>query len=98
PAEQEWRATIACSGFGEFHVVTKLSGHHNIANIAQALTVITRLMSDKVIGQHPNEAITNAIASFASVKRRLDHLATCRGIDIYEDFAHHPTAMKVVIE
>src|SRR5262249_44791638 len=39
-----------------------------------------------------------AFKSFKNVKRRLDLLASYGGIDVYEDFAHHPTAVRLVIE
>ena len=42
--------------------------------------------------------IASAIRSFLNVQRRLDLLASVGGIDIYEDFAHHPTAVRLVIE
>ena len=32
------------------------------------------------------------------MQRRLDLLASSGGVDIYEDFAHHPTAVRLVIE
>ena len=40
------------------------------------------------------EEIAAALASFRSVKRRLEVVAEIAGITIVDDFAHHPTAIK----
>ena len=40
------------------------------------------------------EAIQAALASFKSVKRRLEVRAEIAGITVIEDFAHHPTAIR----
>lgn len=39
-----------------------------------------------------------ALASFQPVKRRLEVKAVCHGITLYDDFAHHPTAIAGTIE
>jgi UDP-N-acetylmuramate: L-alanyl-gamma-D-glutamyl-meso-diaminopimelate ligase len=40
------------------------------------------------------EAIVAGLASFRSVKRRLEVRATVNGVTIIDDFAHHPTAIR----
>jgi UDP-N-acetylmuramate: L-alanyl-gamma-D-glutamyl-meso-diaminopimelate ligase len=40
------------------------------------------------------EAIVQALASFRSVKRRLEVRAELHGITVIDDFAHHPTAIR----
>jgi UDP-N-acetylmuramate: L-alanyl-gamma-D-glutamyl-meso-diaminopimelate ligase len=42
--------------------------------------------------------LSTAITSFKSVARRLDHLGHAGDVDVFEDFAHHPTAVGLVIE
>ena len=42
----------------------------------------------------PTPAITEALATFKSVKRRLEVRAEINGITLIEDFAHHPTAIR----
>lgn len=39
-----------------------------------------------------------ALEKFTPVKRRLEVKATVRGVTIYDDFAHHPTAIKKTID
>src|SRR5262249_58858835 len=41
-----------------------------------------------------NEVIQRGLSSFKSVKRRLEIRGEVRGIRVYDDFAHHPTAVQ----
>jgi UDP-N-acetylmuramate: L-alanyl-gamma-D-glutamyl-meso-diaminopimelate ligase len=63
-----------------------LAGEHNALNAtaAAALAAAQGISSS---------AITEALATFKSVKRRLELRAEIAGIAIIEDFAHHPTAI-----
>jgi len=38
------------------------------------------------------------LAHFRSVKRRLEVIGTHRGVTVYDDFAHHPTAIATTLE
>ncbi len=82
----------------KLNISTKLSGRHNLANICQVVACLSAMVERGAIDKISGKEIADAINSFASVKRRLDHLGTGNGIDIYEDFAHHPTAISTVIE
>jgi UDP-N-acetylmuramate: L-alanyl-gamma-D-glutamyl-meso-diaminopimelate ligase len=42
----------------------------------------------------PNDVIQRALSTFKSVKRRLEVRGEVNGVCIYDDFAHHPTAVK----
>jgi UDP-N-acetylmuramate: L-alanyl-gamma-D-glutamyl-meso-diaminopimelate ligase len=68
-----------------------LPGAHNRANAVAAL----------VAARHagvPIEVGLRAIATFQGVKRRLELRGTVRGVTVYDDFAHHPTAIAATIE
>jgi UDP-N-acetylmuramate: L-alanyl-gamma-D-glutamyl-meso-diaminopimelate ligase len=65
----------------------RLAGEHNALNA----TAAAALAAGQGIGQ---EAIQAALASFMSVKRRLEVRAEIGGITVIEDFAHHPTAIR----
>lgn len=67
-----------------------LIGEHNVKN---ALAAIAAAVHAGVI---PQKAI-EALAEFKSVKRRLEIRGTVNGITIYDDFAHHPTAISTTI-
>jgi UDP-N-acetylmuramate: L-alanyl-gamma-D-glutamyl-meso-diaminopimelate ligase len=65
----------------------QLAGEHNALNA----TAAAALASGNGINR---EAIVTALASFKSVKRRLEVRDVIRGITIIDDFAHHPTAIR----
>src|SRR5258708_37040313 len=44
------------------------------------------------------EEIAKALATFRSVKRRMDVRGEIGGVLVVDDFAHHPTAVKATIE
>jgi UDP-N-acetylmuramate: L-alanyl-gamma-D-glutamyl-meso-diaminopimelate ligase len=64
-----------------------LAGEHNALNA----TAAAALAAGQGIGK---ESIQAALASFKSVKRRLEVRAVINGITIIDDFAHHPTAIR----
>ena len=66
-------------------------GLHNIEN---ALAVITAAVQ---LGVSPDDAL-KAIMSFKPVKRRLELKYNTQDIYIYDDFAHHPTAIEKTIQ
>ena len=65
----------------------RLAGEHNALNA----TAAAALAAGQGIGK---EAIQAALASFKSVKRRLEVCAEVGGITVIDDFAHHPTAIR----
>ena len=65
----------------------RLAGEHNALNA----TAAAALAAGQGISR---EAIVTALASFKSVKRRLEVRDVIRGITIIDDFAHHPTAIR----
>ena len=64
-----------------------MAGEHNALNA----TAAAALAAGQGIGK---DAIQKALASFKSVKRRLEVRAEIGGVTIIEDFAHHPTAIR----
>jgi UDP-N-acetylmuramate: L-alanyl-gamma-D-glutamyl-meso-diaminopimelate ligase len=64
-----------------------LAGEHNALNA----TAAAALASGQGLSK---DAICAALASFKSVKRRLEVRAEIGGVTIIDDFAHHPTAIR----
>ncbi len=94
-----WKVSYLTKEFGEIGFNAEMGGDHNFANISQILTLIQVLAKAAVFKKTPTkETIANAFQTFKGVKRRLDLLAKNVEIEVYEDFAHHPTAVKAVIE
>ncbi|MNW99199.1 UDP-N-acetylmuramate:L-alanyl-gamma-D-glutamyl-meso-diaminopimelate ligase [compost metagenome] len=100
-AAPSWCTTVAsawakCAGHGgaprrRCHRHGALLGRHNVLNglaaLAAAHAVGVALAS-----------VIPALASFRSVKRRLEVIGQAREITIYDDFAHHPTAIHTTLE
>jgi UDP-N-acetylmuramate: L-alanyl-gamma-D-glutamyl-meso-diaminopimelate ligase len=97
-AGADWRATaISRSGnvcrfdvscrderFGQFEL--PLYGSHNVKNALAALAV------GRAAGLPP-DSLRRALAEFKGVRRRLELRGVARGVSVYDDFAHHPTAI-----
>lgn len=73
---------------GERHRVSwSLYGEHNIANAVAAMAAAYH------VGVLPAVA-AEALTQFVGVARRMQPVANVAGIQIFEDFAHHPTAIR----
>jgi UDP-N-acetylmuramate: L-alanyl-gamma-D-glutamyl-meso-diaminopimelate ligase len=66
-------------------------GRHNVANALAAYVIAIHL-------GWPREKVKESLFTFKGVKRRQEVLGKPGGITVIEDFAHHPTAVKVTIE
>ncbi|MCI5070029.1 cyanophycin synthetase, partial [Acidovorax sp.] len=49
------------------------------------------------VGVEPAQA-AEALASFQNVKRRMELRGTVNGVAVYDDFAHHPTALRTTLD
>jgi UDP-N-acetylmuramate: L-alanyl-gamma-D-glutamyl-meso-diaminopimelate ligase len=67
-----------------------LAGEHNQLNALAAIAAAEHL------GVSP-EAAGAALGAFENVRRRLELRGTVREIAVYDDFAHHPTAMRTTV-
>jgi UDP-N-acetylmuramate: L-alanyl-gamma-D-glutamyl-meso-diaminopimelate ligase len=81
----QWTLTRASAAFAELSL--PMAGEHNALNATAAAALAA--------GQGvPTDAIIEALATFKSVKRRLEVRAVVDGVTIIDDFAHHPTAIR----
>ncbi len=69
----------------------KQSGRHNAMNACAAVAAAAS------VGVDPAKAV-DALASFAGVKRRQELIFEHDDIMVYDDFAHHPTAIRLTLE
>ena len=65
-------------------------GDHNVANAAAAITVALYL-------KIPIENIKKGLKNFKGVKRRFTKVCNWNGIDIIDDYAHHPVEILAVL-
>jgi UDP-N-acetylmuramate: L-alanyl-gamma-D-glutamyl-meso-diaminopimelate ligase len=84
-----FRVTRRDEPFGEFRLAA--SGRHNVLNAMAAIAVA----HGRGIGAAD---LAKALATFRSVKRRMDVKGEVRGVLVVDDFAHHPTAVRATVE
>ena len=73
------------------HVNWTLGGVHNQLNALAAMAAADH------VGVSPQVA-AQALSSFQNVKRRMEVRGTLAGVTVYDDFAHHPTAIRTTID
>ena len=97
----DWRAELIRADGSEFDVFYQgkkqgcvrweATGRHNVYNALSAIAAAQH------VGVRPADAIA-ACADFVGVKRRMELIAEINGIRVYDDFAHHPTAIATTLE
>lgn len=96
----DWRAELLSADGTRFKVWHRevllgeanwsLLGRHNVMNALAAIAAAA------AYGQEPAVSIA-ALTGFKSAKRRLELLGTPAGVHLYDDFAHHPTAIQTTL-
>ena len=89
-ADEDGAFDVICNGRIAGRVQWDLLGEHNRLNALAAIAAAHQA------GVAPADAIT-ALATFQSVKRRMEVRGTVNGVTVYDDFAHHPTAIATTI-
>ena len=67
------------------------SGQHNVRNAMAAVAAANHDGVDLSLA-------TKALEKFEGVKRRMEFCGTGNGVNVYDDFAHHPTAIKATLD
>ncbi len=83
-ASTTFRVRRGGASLGTFEL--PLLGAYNVRNALAALAV------GAAVGLHV-DAMATSLRRFKGVRRRLEHRGTVRGVAVYDDFAHHPTAI-----
>ena len=96
-----WRATLGTDDASRFQVQVDdraagevawaLIGRHNVMNGLAAVAAASAL------GIDPSEACRH-LSSFRGMRRRLEIRGKVNGVTIYDDFAHHPTAISATLQ
>lgn len=88
---------------GEPHAFDVLRGSLKIARVDwpvlgehNQLNALAAIGAAEHVGVAPEQAAA-ALSTFQNVRRRLELRGEVRGIQVYDDFAHHPTAMRTTI-
>ncbi|MCB1961237.1 MAG: UDP-N-acetylmuramate:L-alanyl-gamma-D-glutamyl-meso-diaminopimelate ligase [Rhodocyclaceae bacterium] len=89
-ALDEGSAQLALAGQAVGAAVMPMAGAHNRSN---ALAAVAAARHAGV----PVAASMAALARFKGVKRRLERRGAAAGVTVYDDFAHHPTAIALTL-
>ncbi|NMZ65379.1 UDP-N-acetylmuramate:L-alanyl-gamma-D-glutamyl-meso-diaminopimelate ligase [Pseudomonas oryzihabitans] len=97
----QWQARLLADDGSRFEVLFdgavqgtvnwELTGQHNVAN------ALATLAAARHVGVVPSLGVA-ALSEFRSVKRRMEKVAEVRGVTVYDDFAHHPTAIATTLQ
>ena len=68
-----------------------LLGEHNVSNALAAVAAASE------VGVPPARAVSQ-LATFTGVERRMQKIANTTNLSVYDDFAHHPTAIKRTLQ
>ena len=100
-ADAQWNSKLVKADGSQFKVCFDgveqgcvdwaLTGDHNVYNALSAI------VAAKHVGILPSAAIA-ALAAFKNVKRRMEVIAKINGVTLYDDFAHHPTAIETTLD
>lgn len=82
--------TVLAPKYPATSFVLPLMGKHQALNALPVIGLARKL-------QMSDQAIQRAFSSFRGVARRLEKKGEARGIIIYDDYAHHPTAVEKVV-
>jgi UDP-N-acetylmuramate: L-alanyl-gamma-D-glutamyl-meso-diaminopimelate ligase len=90
PADDSGVFEVLHQGASRGRVMWDLLGEHNRMNALAAIAA-ARHAGVPVIGG------VDALSGFKNVKRRMEIRGTRRGVTVYDDFAHHPTAIATTV-
>lgn len=85
------RFEVSFEGVVQGTVEWPLTGQHNVANALATLAAARHVGVVAPLG-------IEALCAFKSVKRRMEWVAEVQGLTLYDDFAHHPTAIATTLD
>ena len=72
------------------NIALPMPGLHNVSNATAAIAVAWKLGID-------GDSIRKGLASFRGVKRRFTHTGSADGIEVFDDYGHHPVEIRAVL-
>lgn len=99
--EQGWQIKKLKEDYSEFNIEfngeTKAEVSWQLMGEFNAMNALAAILAAKQAGV-PIKQATESLSQFKSVKRRLECIGDINNIRVYDDFAHHPTAIKATIK
>lgn len=91
PSQDPCHFDVSCHGESAGTVTWSLTGEHNRSNALAALAAAAHVGVCAATG-------IAALSQFGGVKRRMELRGVVRQVKVYDDFAHHPTAVATTLE
>ncbi len=85
------RFVVLCDGKAQGEIAWSLTGAHNASNALAAIAAASH------VGVAAEVAIA-ALSRFSGIRRRMELRGTVNGIQVFDDFAHHPTAIHTTLD
>ncbi|HEY1077823.1 MAG TPA: UDP-N-acetylmuramate:L-alanyl-gamma-D-glutamyl-meso-diaminopimelate ligase [Fontimonas sp.] len=82
---------LIVNGESQGRVASPLAGAHNRSNVLAAMAAAHHAGA-------PIARLIEGLAQFRNVRRRLERVGEARGVTVFDDFAHHPTAIAATVE
>lgn len=94
-----WRGTLRTPEGFEKTLYTQLTGKHNLANLAMTAACVWRI-KEKIaaLNSITLDSFSAAVTDFKGVTGRMNILLETPSVKIIEDYAHHPTAVALLLE
>jgi len=85
------RFDVVCRGERYAHVELQVPGEHNVRNALAAAA------ASQALGI-PGEAVERGLAGFRGAGRRFERKGVCNGAVVYDDYAHHPSEVRALLD
>ena len=94
----DWRIEGPPEDFGVLHQGREVARiAWGVAGVHNQLNALATLLAAEHLGV-PLPDAAQALTTFAMVRRRLEKKGVVRGVTVYDDFAHHPTAIRTTVD
>jgi len=82
---------VTLDGAPYAHIAIQMPGNHNVMNALAAIAVAIFL-------KLPPEAVKEGLADFTGTGRRFEYKGEIKGAKVYDDYAHHPTELRALLD
>ena len=94
----DWRIEGPPEDFAVLHQSKEVARvRWSVAGVHNQLNALAALVAAEHLGVQPSQA-AESLGRFQNVRRRLEKRGVVRGVTVYDDFAHHPTAIRTTVD
>ena len=94
----DWRIEGPPEDFAILHQSREVARlRWSVAGVHNQLNALAAVVAAEHLGVPPAQA-AQSLSRFQNVRRRMENRGVVRGVTVYDDFAHHPTAIRTTVE